>query len=426
MLFKQCDVLIFVEHKDREYDISCHIAERLNEKYGDSVVIASLIFHSLLSAILFRPSVIVTPSLGFGKGSVSWLFNNIYPHGVGYINMNYEQFIGAWQGSLKKPNHIISKTKQIQFAWGDHFKDYLLENGAAAKNIYITGRPQNQLIIEKYKDKQEHYRNILTTKYKIDTKGTFVFVAFTENFSTFNEDQIQRYVEAGANEKLIYSHKDNVSKTIDIFIDWLNILSKKTQKHHVIIKPHPGVSVDLYSQLVQSTKINPNWVIMTTDDNAYACLAACDYYITNISTLAIEAKLLSKPSYRLAPVGDLEGENIWWCNECQLIQSYDEFENILNESYSNHHAKMKFNHNFEYYMDQGKDGIKESAYKIHLEIAQVKKFRIIAILSIIRSITISPKRLLGSLFRYIIYKMSKRYVNESKIARDHFEIKYYN
>ena len=329
MVLKRIDIIIFVEHRDREYGIACSIAKRLTEHHRKTVAVASLIYHPLIACIIFRPSVVVMPSLGFGRGSVGWLFNKIYPGEIEYVNMNYEQFIGNWQGTLKKPKHPISFKRQIQLAWGNHFKDYLVANGVNEENIYITGRPQNYEIIKNYQGKKQLFRKLLTSKYGIDPNIPIYFVAFTENFAVFTEDQIKRYVAGGAREDLIHKHKENVSKTISIFIEWINKLSISEHNINIIIKPHPGVSVDLYKDIDISKHDN---IILAESNNAYEWLAACDYFITNFSTLSIEARALAIPSYRVIPAGDLNEENVWWCQDCKYLEDYESFEEIFYKS----------------------------------------------------------------------------------------------
>ena len=67
---KKIDVLFFVEHKDRELDITHAISKILKKDYGLHVEIASLFFEGLTSAFKFSPKVVITPSTAFGKGSV--------------------------------------------------------------------------------------------------------------------------------------------------------------------------------------------------------------------------------------------------------------------------------------------------------------------------------------------------------------------
>ena len=47
--------------------------------------------------------------------------------------MNYEQFLFPFAGKFKIPKTETSKKHQINFTWGDHFKEYLANAGASKK-----------------------------------------------------------------------------------------------------------------------------------------------------------------------------------------------------------------------------------------------------------------------------------------------------
>ena len=143
---KKIDVLFFIEHKDRELDITLAITSILREKYGLNVKVASLLFDGLTCAFQFSPKVVITPSTAFGKGSVAWLFFMIYGQNIEYINLNYEQFISSWKGKYKTPSNKNCIMYQKQFVWGKYFKNSLVEGKIPEKNITITGRPLSQLV----------------------------------------------------------------------------------------------------------------------------------------------------------------------------------------------------------------------------------------------------------------------------------------
>ena len=57
------DVLLFVEHRDRELEVVASIAQLLRERHGLSVAIASTLFDALLSAVSVRPRVVVSTGI---------------------------------------------------------------------------------------------------------------------------------------------------------------------------------------------------------------------------------------------------------------------------------------------------------------------------------------------------------------------------
>jgi len=119
---KKVDIVIFIEHKDRELQLSNYIKDKL-EQENYSVIIASLIYHTHLILCKYKIKTIITPYIGFGKGAISDLFFKTHGLNINYINLNYEQFLFPFTGKFKIPKNNISKNHQINFAWGNHFKN---------------------------------------------------------------------------------------------------------------------------------------------------------------------------------------------------------------------------------------------------------------------------------------------------------------
>ena len=133
-MFKKLDILFFIEHKDRELYIARSVCKEIIEKNEKiSIRIVSLIFHALISIVLYRPKVVVTPSPAFGWGSVSRLFHFVYGDKIKFINLNYEQYVGEWESTLKLQWHHISKTKQYQISWHKDFMKKMISMGVSKK-----------------------------------------------------------------------------------------------------------------------------------------------------------------------------------------------------------------------------------------------------------------------------------------------------
>ena len=109
---KNIDVVIFIEHKDRELQLSLELKKYLEKKH--SVMIASITYHSHFILLNYNIKTIVTPYKGFGKSSISNLFFKVHGLNINYINMNYEQFLFPFTGILKVPKTEPAKRHQIK------------------------------------------------------------------------------------------------------------------------------------------------------------------------------------------------------------------------------------------------------------------------------------------------------------------------
>ena len=117
-------------------------------------------------ALRVRPKIIITPSTSFGKGSPGWLFYKSFKTPPIFVNLNYEQFISSWKGKYKSAKHEVSINHQIQFTWGNYFKDFLIETGTKKENVIITGRPLFSLLKKKYYKK--NFKDELAREFDID------------------------------------------------------------------------------------------------------------------------------------------------------------------------------------------------------------------------------------------------------------------
>lgn len=415
---KKIDVLFFIEHKDRELDITLAITSILREKYGLNVKVASLLFDGLTCAFQFSPKVVITPSTAFGKGSVAWLFFMIYGQNIEYINLNYEQFISSWKGKYKTPSNKNCIMYQKQFVWGKYFKNSLVEGKIPEKNITITGRPLSQLVENSFAYKKDSFRHEIADQLSLNKNKKWNFIALTDGLGFIDENKIKYIVESGGDEEGLRKHVDIVKKTISSVIDWISNYAVESAENHIfILRPHPSVSESQYEDLFYK-KFNkiPKNIIISKEFSAYKWLAASDKFITNYSTLCLDAKIMKKEIYMVDEFKLAESNNYWYCNDAYVISSYYDFKNIFSEKNMLSNFSSKYS---DEYIDDSLKGLDQTAkkvYEIQKEVTSVnfKLFRLIL------ALLDSPKRLMGGFLRKILAKSNIHIPGISKkgIAND--------
>lgn len=319
----EIDVLIFVEHKDRELEIACAIGHIL-ETAGMCIAIASSIYDPMKSLLFIKPKVIVTPFTGFGKGSVAELFYSVYGNTIKYINLNYEQFISSWKGSYKTSRHPFSKDHQIQLVWGEYFKNELIKHGVCGENIHITGRPSLSLIKSKY---QNCNRREFVDSYPKHENKKICFIALTDGLAFLGDKKIDFIVENGGDRAGLEAHVEYVKKNINSLFKDIIIEANKNTDVLFVMRPHPSLSEQLYIDLFDRLKLEvPKNVLISKDKNAFWWLAQCEWYVTNYSTLCLEAKVLSKKSFLYEKHKSTNVENYWYTNTASKI---DKLESVF-------------------------------------------------------------------------------------------------
>lgn len=399
---KKIDVLFFVEHKDRELDITLAISKILKKDYGLNVEIVSLLFEGLTSAIKFSPKVIITPSTAFGKGSVAWLFFMIYGKKIEYINLNYEQFISSWKGSYKTPSNENCIKYQKQFVWGEYFKNVLTKGGIPEENISVTGRPLSQLIEENYIKTKDSSRAEIRNTINIDNQKKWNFIAFTDGLGFVNEKKIQYIVKNGADEIGLRKHVDIVKKTISSLVEWtFSYASEFPEEDIFILRPHPSVSENQYMNLFfERFGRIPKNIIITKKFSAYKWLSASDNFITNYSTLCLDAKKMKKETFMIDQFELAESNKYWYCNDAYVISSYYDFRNIFFDKNTLSKFSSKYS---DEYIDDSLNGLNQTAkkvYEIQKEVTRVN----FKLFGLILALLNSPKRLIGGIIRKILAK----------------------
>ena len=329
---KEIDVLFFVEHKDRELEIAIEIKTILENEYNLTVEVSSIIYGVLDSIFKFRPSLVITPSSAFGKGSAAWSFNEIYGNNITYINLNYEQFIASWRGNFKKPTHVTSINSQKNFVWGDYFKK-ILSSGQRSipnENIYITGRPHGSLMKRRYGEDKVISRNEIAKTLKISADVSWLFVALTDGLFFVDEKKIQEIIDNGAIENGLREEIDYVSDALKSLFKWIYRTCLDPDFNDVfILRPHPDVSEEQYIDLfIELNGEMPKNVLVHKDYSGYKWLAACDKYITNYSTLCVDAKILDKKIYIIDKNNAYQKLNYWWTGGAKLITNFSEFKKM--------------------------------------------------------------------------------------------------
>ena len=335
---KNIDVILFVEHKDRELEIAIELQALLLSE-GVTTVILSSVYHMLTALRKYRPKAIVTPSTALGKGSVGYNYYQIYGDQIMYFNLNFEQFISSWKGKYKNSKHPAFTRIQRQFVWGEYFKEILIDSGVNNDNIVVTGRPYNELVRKKYVGKKVKYRNELIKSHDIPQGNTLIMVALTDGLAYVTDDKIKYMISNGAIENDLRDHVDYVKRNVNhIFQHIHDLIMDGTLKKNnitIILRPHPAIPNSHYLELLKLGEEELENVIVTKSENALKWLTVADAFITNYSTLAIEAKNIGTPIYLHEVYKKEINENYWWINNCELIDSYESFVALLDKNHNN-------------------------------------------------------------------------------------------
>lgn len=398
------DILFYIEHVDRELDTAIEIKKNIQNQTKCSFVILSSIYHPVSSLLKYKPKIIVTPSTSFGKGSVGWLFFKSSKIKPLFVNLNYEQFISQWKGKYKTAKHDVSLNYQIQFCWGEYFKNFLISSGTIKENILVTGRPYFSLIKKKYFKK--NFKKKISSELKLDFSKKWNFVALTDGLAFVTEKKVLNIINQGAIESGLRNHIKHTKETINVLLNWINDLSKYNEKDIFILRPHPSISVSQYTKLiVNQIGYIPKNLIISKKYNAHMWLVSSDKFLTNYSTLTMDAKVLNKKFYIINPIEKLETEDYWWCKDGFNLKTFNEFNSLINDD-NDPSKTYESNLSIKDFIDIEKDGILETSNHLTRLLKSRRSYSDFYLFGFLCALSISPKRIIGSLVRNFFMKIN--------------------
>jgi surface carbohydrate biosynthesis protein len=294
------DVLILIEHVDREMLVSKLLKKELERK-GLTVIIGSILFHLPELLLKYTPKAILTPYIGFGKTSPSTLFYHLYGNSIRYFNINYEQILFPFTGSFKAPKTKQAKENQINFCWGPNFRNFLLANGVLEKNIFISGRPYSSAVIS-MNEKRDSIRVIHSEKNSLNLNKKWIFIALTDSLAMSELKYAERAVKKDGDIKALHQQIEWDKKTIFKLLKILVEIDKDPffKDYEIILRPHPTIGKEDYIMLFEKLSIPiPRKLKIIKNSDAISWLIASDYYITNYSTLIADALAINKPVFTI-------------------------------------------------------------------------------------------------------------------------------
>lgn len=329
---KRADVLFLIEHKDRELNSICAITTILKNKYNLSIAIGSINFHTFIALLMVRPKVIVVPFALNETDFPIGVFRALYRDTITYVSMNLEQILHANNIEYKRPRDYFTRNVLQHFCWNENFRAFLLSSGVKKENIYITGNPATELLLNVAQTKLT-IRNELANKYNLDKNAVWHFFPMNDGWAFMSKKNIIGRISDGYNAENAWKYKEYMIKLINQIAKWLVQLSENYKgKYIIILRPHPSVSIDEYVELFhQLIGYVPENVVLSKELSSREWTVACDSCFTTFSTVALDADMLNKPTYLLEPIPFPEFLQVPQLERIPKIQTFGEFVEILKQ-----------------------------------------------------------------------------------------------
>lgn len=407
------DVLLFLEHKDRELEVIIEIAKGIKHDYGLSVAIASIVYHRINASLLVRPKVVVFPSYG----TLMDMFYAMYGNGITYVNLNWEQMLSVFNKKYRKPRGQFARSILKHCAWGENFKEFLIENRVSNQNIFMTGKPSVTLL-KKKSEKPSEVRSKIAQDIGIDSNKRWLFFPLTCLHAFKDDYHVKAYVNEEVTEKMAFNRRNYVSKTLNEIFRWIDSLPTENPDYSIVLRPHPSVSVSQYHEhFTRLLGHVPNNIIITKKFNAHDWLIAADACFTNYSSLALDAYSINKIAYLLEPEPFPDFLRYEWFKGFKRITSFKDFRKIVLDSGNlRTQGKMFLRKEF----DTNLDGINETT-RLLANLAKVPNKKAPDFVKLVKTLLKSPRQPMGSLIRFLFMKVKMSQCVRSGLQSDYFD-----
>lgn len=333
---KNIDVLWLVEHVARELDVACATKAIAEHKYGLNVEVRNLYQHIKDYLVDFEPKIVVHPFVYFVKGAMATedIFER-WPDAI-HVNAAWEQIHYKAHKTIKAPSDDIAKNGVIHFAWGDFYRDYLLEHGVPADNIIINGHPAYQLYREPYRSIFRD-RAALSRHYGLDINKQWIFVP--ENYRwAFAQKKIDFFVSLGGErEELMALINFSIPSLKALLIACLEASSH--DKIELIFRPRPATSTARILEFFKS-EIGSDFgsIKFIKEGSVREWILACDQVVSSYSTSLLEASVAGKPAWMFEPLPIPDSLHCKWYEHAPRLKTSKEFANICNDDDSSSYS----------------------------------------------------------------------------------------
>lgn len=318
-MFKKVDVILWVEHKDRELDSYKAVAKLLKEKYNLKTLIISNFFHSYM-LFVYRPKLVIWNNLTNNKGWPDGFIWDVYGDNLIYVSHRWEQMITQIGEKFKAPYTKFEKEKVKFFVWNEYFKNYLISHNVKKENIFITGKISNNILFN-LKSKSSEFRKKFADEFNLDLSKQWLFFPMNYSWAYRDKEKIEHMISRGYDRKIAYSLKEYTDKSFEKFKDFLKSIDRN--RYEVILRPHPSITEkDCEKKLGFKEKIIKAYSVREW-------IVASDVIISSWSTTVYDSYHIEKYSFRFLPYQLPE----WFVNPSleivPTIKSIEEMENKL-------------------------------------------------------------------------------------------------
>lgn len=284
------DILIFIEHLNRELDTALLLKILLAER-GYSVRLASVFYDLWESVATLRPNLLIVP-WAYSRIEKFLRFSPQPNKGLRILNLHHEQIdVESCRESRMVPKGDAKKV--FHLAWGERFERILRSREIPENLIFRTGNPRLDFLRPDMRPFNPDREN-LGVLYGLDPDKRWVLVAGNFSIVSASERFIQKKIRQGRTDYPV--HVERARSLYRETLDWMERLAGERPDLEVIYRPHPAER--LTPELVERVGKVPNLRLIPERPIGDWILQADSVFVWS-STSSVDALAADKPIFAL-------------------------------------------------------------------------------------------------------------------------------
>lgn len=336
MRMEKIDVIIIVEHINRELESAIIIKEMLTRR-GLKTRISSAFFDYGTDLLKYETKLIVTP----------WCYDNHEMNLIkkfkgdarGFLRiLNLHQEQVAFEAATK---FVLPKdtAKEIyHISWGEHYKEQLISIGVKDFQIRTVGSTRLQLFDRELSNLLSYKKTELATFHGLNHKKYWILIVGNFSYGFFDDNKIKQLQARGiVSADLI---RDISRQSYYELLNWYDfLLSKNRDEYELIYRPHPNEPIT--EELLLLDRKHQSFHIIR-DNSIRDWQQRSDLVFLWNSTSCVESIAARKPTYALNPFDQIPSFKVDVVDKIPKINSLAEFSIIIDN-----HLKRELEYDFE-------------------------------------------------------------------------------
>lgn len=292
------DVLLLIEHADRELDAVSCISSILQTEYGLNCVVANF-YADMVPLSRYQPRVVGVPFFYFLDHAPMRNYVARWPE-ARIVNFAWEQILYKMNLDIKVPKDEFARTRVTHLCWTRTFQDIIVSMGIPEDHTVLCGNPVMKFYDEPYR-RYFKSRADLATRYGLDPDRRWLLFPENYRWGFLSERQISAFAKQGGNPEYIRGAHEFCKRSLSEVFQWFAALDRADDPL-VILRPRPATGLSEIRAFGEAALGElPRNLRLIKDETAREWILAADTVMSSYSTTLIEAALAGKPVHVLAP-----------------------------------------------------------------------------------------------------------------------------